>query len=363
MKKIILKDKISIVVLNYNTPEVTIKCITSILEQKEVEYEIIFVENSDNSELKQNMKNLLKEVKILLKNNFKYIDVWHNSWFAWWNNIWWKKSSWNYILMLNSDTQINDKYFLSKFLQEFEKLEKDIVAASPKQIGGDGFSKYRKKWYYLYKNLMEWIVAFKKKPKIKKDKNWNIYWCLFSCVLINKKRIKKLISIKWLNIPFDNKYFIYNEDIYLLFLFDLFGYKYVHLKKTDLNFQHIGSYSWNKVNNLKVFHWEKNRIMNILLFYSYKSEFFLIPILICTCFWRLILEPKNFITLLKSYKWIIINIWYILKQRKIIQKHRKYNDKILLENRVPEIFHEYSKLNFINYAFKLWFSLLYKINK
>jgi len=358
-----IKEKISLVVLNYNTPEVTIKCINSFVNQKNVVFELIFVENSDNTKLKQNMKDLLKEVKILSKDNFKYIDVWYNSWFAEWNNIWWKKASWQYVFMINSDIWVDNDYFLETFLKRFKKTKENIVAASPNQIWGDGFASYRKGWYNLHTNLMEWIVALKKTLKIKKDKHGNIYWCMFACIMFDKIRLKNIESIKWLKIPFDDKYFLYNEDMYLIFVFDLFWYKTVVLNDKKLYYYHIGSYSSKAVNNLKIFHWEKNRIMNILLFYSWKSEFFLIPILILTCFWRLILEPKNFINLLKSYKWIIMNIWYILKQRKIIQNHRKYGDKILLEKRVSEIFHEYSKLNFINYPFKLWFSLLYKINK
>ena len=354
MKKVLL----SIIILNYNTPEVTFKCIRSFMSQKDVNFEIIFIENSDKVDAKQEMKKILEEWWILKNNNFKYIDVWYNSWFAGWNNIWWEKAQWQYILMLNSDVWVEDDYFLKKFLEEFRKLDKNVVAASPKQVWGDGFAKYRKKGYYLHKNFMEGIVALKRKPKIKKDKSWNSYWCLFACLLIDKEKIKDLLSIKWLKIPFDNKYFIYNEDMYLLFIFDLFGYKYVHLKREDLSFNHIGSYSGNKVNKLKIFHWEKNRVMNILLFYSLKSQIFLLPVLILTCIWRLVLEFKNFKILLLSYVWIIKNIVYILEQRNIIQKNRKNNDKILLENRVPEMFHEYSKLNLFNYIFKVWFKLL-----
>ena len=350
---------ISVIILNYNTPKVTLRCINSFFNQKDIDFEIIFVENSDNDKLKQNMKNLLKEFKILDKNNFKYVDVGYNSWFAEWNNIWWRSASWKYILMFNSDAWIEDEYFLRKFIDNFKILDKNIVAASPEMSWGDGFIKYRKEWYHLYTNLMEWIVSLKKKSTIEKDKYGNIYWCLFACVLFDKTRIKEITNIKWLKIPFDDKYFLYNEDMYLMFILDLFWYKTVVLNNKDIEFYHIGSYSSKLVNNLKVFHWEKNRILNILLFYSWKSELFLLPILILTCFWRIILEPRNFKYLLKAYWWIILNIWYIFKQRKIIQKNRKYNDSVLLEKKVPELFHEYSKLNFLNYFFRLWFSLLY----
>jgi len=355
------KEIISVIILNYNSPEVTLKCIKSFINQKDIDFEIIFVENSDNLELKQSMKNMLNEWKFLENKKFKYIDVWYNSWFAEWNNIWWENASWNYVLMFNSDAWIEDDFFLRNFIENFKKLDKNIVAASPNMVWWDGFSQHRKKWYYLYTNLMEWIVALNKKPKIKKDKYWNDYGCLFACVLFDKTRLKELKKIKWLKIPFDDKYFLYNEDMYLMFILDLFWYKTVVLQNKDLKFYHLGSYSWNKVNDLKVFHWEKNRILNILLFYSWKSEIFLIPILILTCIWRLILETKNAKYLLKSYWWVIKNIWYILKQRNIIQKNRKLDDKILLQRRVHELFHEYSKLNFLNYIFKLWFKLLYII--
>ncbi len=93
---------ISIIIINYNTSELTINCINSIKKYvKDVTYEIIVV---DNNSQKDEHISKLKEIT-----SIKYIQSKENLGFGRANNLGLKYASGEYIFFLNSDTLlIND---------------------------------------------------------------------------------------------------------------------------------------------------------------------------------------------------------------------------------------------------------------
>lgn len=96
---------LSVVIVSYNTRELTLGCIRSVIEKtKGVGYEIVVVDNGSKDgsieELKNQRNKELKRLKIL--ENRKNLG------FAAANNQGWRASSGKYILFLNSDTEIKD---------------------------------------------------------------------------------------------------------------------------------------------------------------------------------------------------------------------------------------------------------------
>lgn len=109
--------KLSIIVVNYNTREITLQCIKSIekypLSQP---FEVILVDNNSHD----NSVSAFKELKI---KNFKLKIIRNdaNLGFAKANNQGIKIAKGEYVLLLNSDTEVL-KNSLNKYLEETEKL-------------------------------------------------------------------------------------------------------------------------------------------------------------------------------------------------------------------------------------------------
>lgn len=107
---------ISIIIVNYKTPQLLLECVRSIVDNtKDVSYEIVIVDN--NSE---------DESEILIATNFqkvKWINSGYNAGFARANNIGIRNAIGNYILLLNSDTIVNEKTLINTF-NDYIDLEK-----------------------------------------------------------------------------------------------------------------------------------------------------------------------------------------------------------------------------------------------
>lgn len=107
---------VSIVIVNYKTPDLLKACVQSIFETtKELRYEVIIVDNNSEDESEQIIKGLFP--------NVIWINSGYNAGFARANNIGIKNASGNYILLLNSDTIVNEHTLINTF-KDYIALEK-----------------------------------------------------------------------------------------------------------------------------------------------------------------------------------------------------------------------------------------------
>ena len=118
---------LSIIILTWNTADITCSCLSSIVKHlKNIVYEIIVVDNNstDNSVLK--IKSLIHSLKI---ENCKLKINPQNLGFARGNNAALKHAKGKYLLFLNSDMEILDSS-IADMLKFFIK-NKDIGAIGP----------------------------------------------------------------------------------------------------------------------------------------------------------------------------------------------------------------------------------------
>lgn len=107
---------ISIVIVNYKTPDLTRACVESIMENcSGINVELIVVDNNSEDESEQLITNLFPEVI--------WINTGYNAGFSRANNVGIKNASGKYILLLNSDTIINSDT-LPNSLMDYQNLEK-----------------------------------------------------------------------------------------------------------------------------------------------------------------------------------------------------------------------------------------------
>jgi GT2 family glycosyltransferase len=168
--------ELSIVIINYKTPELTKKCVASIKKYPpKVLYEIIIIDNSND-----------------------------NVGFAKGNNKGIKKARGKYILLLNSDTEVK-KGSIDR-LVEFAKNNPDAGAVVPKLLNKDGTTqasafKFPSLWlairqyWFGEKNLLDKYIPLES----------NIDIGVMAAFLITPEAIKKVGLL-------DERYFMYFED-------------------------------------------------------------------------------------------------------------------------------------------------------
>lgn len=98
---------LSIIIVNYNTEDLTIDCIKSVFRHtKNISYEIIVVDNASSDDSIKEISKFRKTVK-----NFKLIENNKNRGFAKANNQGLRKAKGKYLLLLNSDTVVKNNLF------------------------------------------------------------------------------------------------------------------------------------------------------------------------------------------------------------------------------------------------------------
>ena len=121
---------LSIIIVSFNTKELTLKCIDSILASRlKITYEIIVVDNGSSDGSQEDFKRLSdKRIKLILNDK--------NLGFAKANNQGIRKAKGKYILLLNSDTEV--KKGAIDNLYDFAKVKKSVGVVGARLLNPDG---------------------------------------------------------------------------------------------------------------------------------------------------------------------------------------------------------------------------------
>lgn len=198
---------LSIIILSYNTKELLLECINSIREQYKNElisekFEIVVVDNNSTDGSRTELKKLSFK-------GFKLIESQENLGFPKGCNLGAKNANGEYLLFLNSDTQIKDQGFL-KMLGYLRKKE-DIGILGGKLKNDDGTSQLSAGKFYNLINLflflwLEHFVQLRQSPNVIQK----VDWVSGACLMIKKSVFDKLGG-------FEKEIFMYLEDMELCF--------------------------------------------------------------------------------------------------------------------------------------------------
>ena len=191
---------ISIIIVNWNTKNLVVDCVNSILSSKPViSYEIIVVDNGSTDGSNKAFKKL-KNIKLILNKS--------NLGFAKANNIGIKKSKGKYVLLLNSDTLVS-RGSLDKLIEfALEHSDTGVIGAKllnrNKTLQKSVFrlpTLYRtiKQYWFNQKNILE-----KYAPKEKTA--MEVEAVVGAAFLITPEAIKKTGLL-------NGNYFMYFEDL------------------------------------------------------------------------------------------------------------------------------------------------------
>ena len=330
---------ISIVLLNYNWKQFNKSCINSVLTQSYQDFEIIFVDQCSNDWSLEEVENIYqKEIKNWI---IKIVKNYINNWFSWGNNLWAKHADKNskYICLLNNDTTV-PKNWLEVMINKIDN-NKDLWAISCIIYDKWSETKTKNQIYVKKKKQVStifWESVFSKMEQEEIDESLYyttiLSWC---CFMYRKNIIKE---------PFPEYYFAYAEDVFLgRYIINLWYKLWVAL---DTYVNHYGSWSfWTKPSKLKLFHWNKNQIINYLVFYPWYYKILLFPLFLIKEFAHLfmgspIMRLKAKIEwwrrIIKNYNSIIITREWVMKNKTIssyvfiLQQKFQLSDPFLMKN-------------------------------
>lgn len=210
--------KLSIIVLSFNTKNLTLKCLKSLVSQyKEYlesgDLEIILADNASKDGTAKEVLNMKNKVL-----SMKFIQNDKNYGFSKGNNIAAKEASGEHLLFLNTDTEIKDKGFLemAKFLSD----NKNVGILGGRLLNSDGgVQKSAGNFYNLF-NLFFVLIGGERVGMVRKapKKIQAVDWVSGAALMIRADLFRKLKG-------FDEKIFMYMEDVDLCFRAKEIGFK------------------------------------------------------------------------------------------------------------------------------------------
>lgn len=197
--------KVGIIVLNWNNKKDLIETIQSINQQKNINKELIIVDNFSNDD----------SWEYICKNysNNKLIRAEKNLGYAGGNNLGIEyaiKNEADYIILANNDIIIENKNLIAKLLQDFVELENINVGIlgtkvnyfAEKDISHNiGFTEYSKHEPKRYFNEYK-----KKYSSVEMANNYKLVDAVSGCFMIVKSDVFKRIG------ALDERFFMYAED-------------------------------------------------------------------------------------------------------------------------------------------------------
>lgn len=234
---------VSIIIVHYKTKGLTTKCIESIYTSTFQDFEIIVVDNASNDGAGVEIKELYPHVKWIYNES--------NEGFGRANNLGILHAKGEYILLLNSDVQVN-KDTLGTCLAEIEAIE-DCGALGCKLLNPDGT--IQKSQYFhvddfhgVLKNNILFSHLMYKEPAILKA-------VMGAFMLIPSKIIQEVGD-------FDPDFFMYAEEMELCKRIVSAGYSINYTRKAFAFHEH-GASSSNQTWSTR-----QNLLSNALLFYK-----------------------------------------------------------------------------------------------
>jgi GT2 family glycosyltransferase len=312
-----------VIVLNYNGMEYLKTCLSSLELQTYTNYKIVVFDNAstDNS------------VEFVIKNfpNITLIQGEKNFGFAKGNNLAIKfalSQKADYVFLVNNDTFIK-KDLIEKLINTVES-DHSIGIAGPAVF--DLKNKRSIQEMGMAIDRFGYPLAIKNSPK--KDS------CIFfvsGCAMMIKSELISKIGF------FDEKYFMFAEDLDLCWRAQLAGYKITvnetariyHASGASISGGVIKASSY-KTNVKRVFLREKNTLRTLIKNYGTSNltkvvPFYVALLLFESIFWSCILKPDTSKNIFKAIFWNIKFLPDTLQQRALVQKIRKIQDNVIVE--------------------------------
>lgn len=293
---------VSIIIVNYNGREFLYDCITSTLRQDYDPFEVILVDNASSDMSVAFVEEHFPAVCV--------IEAGSNLGFAGGNNLGVQHARGPFIVLLNNDTTVEPGWLQA--LVEAVVPEYVGVASSLVRTEGIPDRYYEKNGTinFVGQNIMR---AF--------DEPTDIFYA-GGTSLIYKKEL--------LGPPFDPDYFAYAEDVYLSLRVRFLGYQVKHTNA--LRVMHHGSSTARKqLPQVLTYYQERNRLLNIVLFFSLQTLLRIIPFFVANVMAKVLISVFSrrwsLLGLLRAYWWFLTNVRTIHEKRQVLRRQWKISEE------------------------------------
>lgn len=234
--------KLSIIIVNYNTYDLTYQTIMSVVTKKHLfEYELILVDNASSDGSIEALEVSLKDE---IENNLvQIIKNTANLGFAKANNIGIRKAKGEYILLLNSDTEVEEGC-LEGCLEQMEK-DDQIGALGCKVVLANGTLDHAcKRGFPTPKASLYYFLKLDRKNPMKYGQYDALYLgedevgevdVLTGAFMLMPRRVLDKVGF------LDEVFFMYGEDIDLCFRIKEGGYRILYYPKEKITHYKGGS--------------------------------------------------------------------------------------------------------------------------
>lgn len=191
---------LSIVIVNYKTPEITSNCIQSLIDQfspEELKLEVIVVDNDSQDGSQEILTGRFPQIK--------WIGNSENAGFGRANNLGIQQASHPHVLLLNSDTLVHDKSLLR--MLHYLEAHSELGMATCQLLNEDG-SPQRSIFPYNaeFEEILRYNLALDFLVYRKREKPKHVRAVTGACILFDKRRLEAKTGF------FDGDFFMYSEE-------------------------------------------------------------------------------------------------------------------------------------------------------
>lgn len=267
--------KVSIIIVNYNTFKLTENCIRSIITWTKIPYEIIIVDNASKDQDPNKFTEIDSSIKIIVNES--------NLGFAVANNIGINYSCGEFILLLNSDTELANNAIDIAIEQMEQNVQIGVLSGKlifpngKAQSVANKFPSIKKEIFELLR--LKYLVSgrFYKKfsmgdiwdysKKVKPDWVWGTFFLIRRCVINNfpNKRLHE-------------NYFMYFEDVLWCYYIRKYLKLHVQYSPEPIIIHHLSASSKDKnyvlnktIKNEAEFLKEYKGVMYSIIYYLIKG--------------------------------------------------------------------------------------------
>ena len=237
--------KVSVIIINYNTFQLTCNCIKSVIDfTKEVEYEIILVDNASTECNPEKFREIFPQIKCISNPQ--------NGGFANGNNVGISHAEGDIVLLLNSDTYLTEDSI--SISAKYLATDKNIGAMCCRMVYPDGGMQYPARRFRsilwelldLFRFLLL-LLPYKKRAQLmlgkyfKNDFDTACDWVSGAFFMFRKEILHQLPGNK-----LDERFFMYGEDHLWCWQITALGYTNHFISTTTIVHINSGSTSVSK---------------------------------------------------------------------------------------------------------------------
>ena len=317
---------VSVILVSFNSEEYIIDCLDSVSKQSFKRFNTILIDNNSSDNSVQIVKrDFPKVITICNDNNYGFPKA---------CNIGFKKAfedkEVNYAICLNIDTTLDENWL--KELLEVAENRANIGSIQSKILMHDKPELINTAANNLTFLGFGYCGNYLEQSSLKTEIE-EIPYSSGTSVLYSRQALEKAGF-------FDEDYFLYHEDVDLGIRLKFLGY--VNLLAPQSICYH--KYSYPKQN--KVYFLERNRLVTLCKNFSLKTLLIIFPAFLINeiGLFVFILFTGNFTPKMKSYLYVLKNIFRIFAKRRLIQKNRTVRDREIAKLLVGTI--EFQELDF-----------------